>query len=67
MSSAILGRPSVPPTCLVQSQWWNRLAAFGATAVRNRNPIMNQASVSQHIEEGKNGKQKDDKEKNNSQ
>jgi hypothetical protein len=25
---AVFGRPSVPPACLVQSQWWARLASF---------------------------------------
>ena len=43
MSSAIFGRSSVLPTSLVQSEWWDRLAAFSTRAERNRNPITNQS------------------------
>jgi hypothetical protein len=39
MSSAIFERPSVPPTRLVLSQWWDRLAAFSRRVARNRTPI----------------------------
>ena len=45
MSSAIFERPSVPPTRLVPSQWWDRLAAFSRRVARNRNPITNQSVV----------------------
>jgi hypothetical protein len=45
MSSAIFERSSVPPTRLVPSQWWDRLAAFSRRAERNRNPITNQSVV----------------------
>lgn len=45
MSSAIFERSCVTPTRLVQSQWWDRLAAFSRRAARNPNPITNQSVV----------------------